>query len=1393
MKEPRWTALTPSEFPWEREALDWLREKLPDADPWHAWSNFEFIDEEGKVSEVDLLVLAPGGLVLVEIKSFPGVLTGDGRTWSWRHEGRDRALDHPLFAANRKAKRLASLLKHQQAMIKSRERLPWIEPAIFLSSTSLNCKLDGQARAKTYLRGRPGMPGDDGIIAAIYASHFLNSDGSPARVDGRQASAIRKALGEAGIRASNRSRRVGDYLLGQVIGEGVNYQEWSAKHTAVDITRRIRIFGAGALASQEERAALARQAKREFSLLEGVEHPGILKPLEFKEAELGSALIFDYDPSAQRLDHYIQREGKQLNLGTRLQIIRDLAKTLAHAHKRSVFHRALTPASVLIRSSEDSRQPIRVQVMNWQTGARGAPDATATQHATTGTLHVSDYVDDPNQMYLAPEALMASASAGPTLDVFSLGAIAYLVLSGEAPGDSTIEVQDTLRRAGSLTLSDAMDGAAKGLQDLVGMSTRAQVAWRIGTATEFLEYLDLAEDELTAPTPEETVDPASAQKDARLAGGLTVIKRLDSTATSDVLLVRRDGNEEELVLKVASSTHENDRTAAEAETLRKLHHQNIVRFVDRRQINGREAILMHRAGEKTLRRRLRDEGRLTPDLLRRFGEELIGTLDYLEQTGVSHRDIKPDNIGIDHIGDRGALHLILFDFSLARTPASNISAGTRPYLDPFLALPDRRQWNSYAERYAAAITLHEMASGQVPQWGDGQSAPEQIDDEVNLAAQAFDPHLRDGLVEFFAKALRRDYRQRFDNAEDMLAAWRRVFERAQAATTTSSDQLEAVAARATPQTTIAELGFSVDAQNVLERMGIYSPRQLLAVDRVRFRYLSSVADKTRKEIRTTAKRLAQLRPDLAPGGLMQPDEEDVARLGDIDQLAAALLPKRPAGDDLPEERAVALYLGIETDPQLGAWPTLGDAARVTELPRTRATESLLKQRTRWLKDPQITAVRDAVMRLIETHGGVMTATECARGLLAERGSIESDEKTRVRLAAAVVRAATEAESGRDGARFQVAGTAAQPLLCVDAQLADYALRLAAEADRIACEDPLLSPVSALAAFEAVALPNALPALSPQRIVRLAVAASSGAALSSRGEIYAAGMSALQALRHSLGALIGARRLTVADVQARVRGRFPAAEALPGRPALDVLLQQAGAQLVWQEVTGFEGPSYASQGAHNGSLGSSTHVQRLPTQVGTGPSEVTEDIAAARAFEDKLRYLLSHGGFLALTVPLRLAPHAARELAHRFKLNVRSMDELLIDAMLATAVSLNVDWNVVLKADAAASGSADWNRLLRLVGRAAGEVCKQLIAENTPVLLTDPGLIARYEQTGLIQTLQAEAGRPGKLPAAVLLVPSNGSGAPNIDGVAVPIVTAAQWAAVPAAWVGNVHRGTSNAV
>ncbi|MFN9290157.1 MAG: protein kinase domain-containing protein, partial [Planctomyces sp.] len=145
------------------------------------------------------------------------------------------------------------------------------------------------------------------------------------------------------------------------------------------------------------------------------------------------------------------------------------------------------------------------------------------------------------------------------------------------------------------------------------------------------------------------------------------------------------------MLKFANSTDHNPRVAEEAETLEKVRHPHVVELVEPLQIGDREAFLMRpvyaekeRRVIETLGQRLRKEGRLQIDLLQRFGEDLLGVVVHLEEQGIWHRDIKPDNIAVGMVGRGDKLHLVLFDFSLSRMPAENIRAGTPGYLDPLL-------------------------------------------------------------------------------------------------------------------------------------------------------------------------------------------------------------------------------------------------------------------------------------------------------------------------------------------------------------------------------------------------------------------------------------------------------------------------------------------------------------------------------------------------------------------------------------------------------------------------------------------------------------------------------------------------------------------------------------
>ncbi len=1369
MKAPRWTSVSPSAFEWEHEALEFTKANLPDYEPWHAWSNFEFIDDEGRVNEVDLLVLTPAGLILVEVKSRPGLVKGDASSWSWTESSRQVTTDNPLPLANRKAKRLSSVLRRQAALS---GRPVWVEPLIFLSKVAQRPVIDPGTDKRVVLRGHPGQSEDIGIIGTLLHAEDLGL-GRRGTVDANAARGILQAIKQAGIRPPGRGRRVGDYELGQLLTEGENWQDFIAKHAATGAARRVRIYPLARAATPDDRNRLARTARREFGVLEGVEHPGIQKALDLREAELGPALVFEYDPSALRLDRYLTQHHGALSLSQRLGWIRQLGEAMAYAHGKRLYHRGLAPQNVLVRFTNGD--PPRLQVTDWQVASRGE-GAGGGAVTTAGTRHIDDHLSDPARAYRAPEAADSADEGAAQADVFSLGAVAYHILSGQPPARGALDLPAVLRDGNGLRLSGVVNGVGGWLEEMVRLSTAPLLRDRPRDAREFLDYLALAEEEARPPepAPPALADPTSAGPGDMLDSGLVVVRRLGRGGTADALLVRE--GDDELVLKVATDPAHADRIRVEADALRRLHHGNIVRFVREVEVAGRPAILMERAGERTLAQWIRGGDTLSLDLMRRFGEHLMEALEHLEQTATAHRDIKPDNIGVAKVGSSGAYRLVLFDFSLTRAPAENIRAGTKPYLDPFLA--DRRppRWDLHAERYAAAVTLHEMLAGSPPVFGDGLTDPIATEDEATIALDRFDPALRDGLDRFFKHALRRDAAERFGNAEEMLRGWRHAFAPMDRATA-APEGIEVVARRLHAASSIAEVGYGLEARAVLDSMGIHTVHRLLGVPRQQFRYLKGVGDRIRREIRERAKRLAELRPDLVPGSATS----DANGRATIDRLAEQLIARRPAGDERPEDRILARFLAMDEDAT--AWPTAGEVAAAAGTARSGVADILVAARDRWHKSADLNAVRAEVASLVAEAGGVATADELAAGLLAARGSVEEDAGERARSARAILRAAVELEAAVSPTRFN-AYADAQPVLVAGApELAEYARRLGRAADKLAGETPLPSPARVEDELGLVPIPDGTGALPSGRTLRLATAASAGAALSARLELYPRGLPALAALRLSLGALSGPEGLTAAEVQARVRGRFSEAEPLPDRPALDVLLTEAGADRDWRTPPDKD-PGYYGRAA-DGTASASLTAFRHPTTA--PPAEATPEVLAARMLEEKITYASRTGGFLALTVEPARAADAEAELVCRFPREVVSLERLMLRAMRAEAEARRVQWPVALAADAAPRSSADFRNLLRLAARAAPAVRDAVLALRTPALLTRPGLFARYELMDVLDGVAGASGTAGGPPSLWLLLPQPGPGMPQVDGSVLPVISAANWARLSPVWLDNTHR------
>ena len=256
-------------------------------------------------------------------------------------------------------------------------------------------------------------------------------------------------------------------------------------------------------------------------------------------------------------------------------------------------------------------------------------------------------------------------------------------------------------------------------------------------------------------------------------------------------------------------------------------------------------------------------------MLARYGDDLLSAVAHLERRGVAHRDIKPDNIGIRSL-TKQRNQLVLFDFSLSGAPLDNIRVGTSGYTDPFLVNRKPQRWDLAAERYSVGVTLYEMTLGEgvLPQWGDGKSDPALTDDELVLDAEKFDPSVREGLVEFFLTALHRDPARRYDNAEEMLRAWRQVFDESEQRKikTPGGEEVDLAVTleQADLKTPIAALGLSTRAINALERAEVLTVRNLLEFPVGSIHVMRGVGNQTRLEIIRFIAELRERFPNTEP-------------------------------------------------------------------------------------------------------------------------------------------------------------------------------------------------------------------------------------------------------------------------------------------------------------------------------------------------------------------------------------------------------------------------------------------------------------------------------------------------------------------------------------------------
>ncbi|MEV5881402.1 BREX system serine/threonine kinase PglW [Streptomyces sp. NPDC052020] len=1118
MEKDRWTTVTESEFGHEKRGLESIRKQLPGNEPWRAWANFTFTANSGHPRECDLLIVAPGGVWLVELKDWVGHLAAPYGTWV-QTKGNGEEVDHgnPLHLLNKKAKELATLLNRAGG---PKGQKVWVQEAVCITNPKLRVELPQNERQHVFT-----------IAELIKELRRPPRDERFRYTEGRSLD-IAKRLKKAGIRASEAERWVGSYRLDNEIASGPTWVDYVGHHKDLYETVRVRVYLRERGASAEARESVERAARREAAVLSRFKHRGAAQYKTFEPSAhpAGPALLFDYDMRAMRLDEYVRRYGDKLDIQARLRLLRQLAETIRSAHSGLLHHRALAARSVDVipgprkLGEEEAWLRPRLEIADWQVASArslGSSSGARAAAALAPTALSATHVAEGAEPYLAPE-LTAPRPDPVLLDVYGLGTLAYLLVTGRPPASTQAEVLTMLRESDGLTPSAVVDGMTDDVDLLVQAATAYRPEQRMSSVDEFLELLADAEDSVgvrraqpaepatpaepaNAPSAQPEPDALEAQPGDVLGGGRwQVRRRLGTGSTSRAFLVR-DLRSEEFrtrplaVLKVAVSDRSVTVLEGEAQVMRRLRADSrVINLVvpEPLRLGERTALAVEyvgdekaeladgegsngkiRAREETLARWLREYGAMGMETLEKYGDQLFGAVDFLQGEGVWHRDIKPDNIAIRK-RPNGTRELVLIDFSLASYPASETAVGTQGYMDPFIGgtVNRRAVYDDQAERYALAVTLHQMASGELPRWGDGSVTPEMTDPKEmpypEIQQDAFEDPVREGLLGFFRRALHRDAGKRFATLKDMQDAWKKVFLDASQQTVPSShgkghgaeeelhsdEARDQRAAAAGLDTHLSLSGLTAAAQSFLYGLDITTVGELLDRSERDLINKPGLGAKTRSDIQRRIRewrrrlRAAELNPLTGEGRKAAKAELDAAKaesgmerkLSDhlalaagegpalrrvsLDALATRMVPelvkgqRGPVGNNQSRIDVARALLRLPGDdgrlPALPAWPTQTDVAKLLGMTQGGVNPHIKGLREKWRDEPALRELRAEVLDILEQSGRLASAAEIADALILRRGTDLPKLYQRRALALAAVRVVVEMEEAAATPAFQ---------------------------------------------------------------------------------------------------------------------------------------------------------------------------------------------------------------------------------------------------------------------------------------------------------------------------------------------------------------------------------------
>jgi ATP-dependent DNA helicase RecQ len=743
VEDHNWVEISVSNFEHEKEGLEYIRKTFPAKKGFKFWSNFMFAD----LKEVDLLVAGPTSIVMIELKGSRDMQTPKKLTikrngqWVMKKEGQKYPSEISWSDPNQQNKsKIYTLKKYLDKFYKSKGiDTPYIYSLAFLHHK--NADLSEIKNEKQYaICGRAKGQNQPPLICDAILDLSLVYEGMRDRpaVD---VNLFEQALKKQGIASKGRNfiRSAGTFELKKIIATRQDSQDWYAKHKVSEHTSRVRCYPLSNKQTKDELRKINKHVTREFELLKKIKHPSIEWANDCDlDGKRGPYINFEDDFKKITLAEYVIKNIPPYH-ETR-SILRQIAECLKHVHGKSWIHRTLNPNTIYIHPEDK-----KIEIRNW---VNSSSSIQTTKHEYDPSMEMPEFT--------SPILQRGREIVKPSVDIFSLGCIAYFMGTGNLPPfvDGSVQVNTH-----GLAAEDIEEIENETLQLLIMRSTELEKTQGIKTAIEFLDDLnqnidnDIPVTQGNEETPEEE-------------------KKTDTTI--DIELQRRLGkggsgtayeciHEDQLrVVKIANDRKADETIEGEAIVLDELDHQGIVRLHGEGKYKDRSAIVIDSAGEKLLGELLRTK-KITKPHKRAIIENLIDVGCYLEEQQVVHGDLHPDHIGIAAYPND--LQIKLFDFSLFSSNGVG-TPGSIAYSDPFSQGNKQGQVNDI---YSLASIIYSVWTQEIPLWGDGTQDP-YTDKDINLNLI----NLAQEEEDFFRTCLGRDVKNRPQTIIELKSKWKKL-------------------------------------------------------------------------------------------------------------------------------------------------------------------------------------------------------------------------------------------------------------------------------------------------------------------------------------------------------------------------------------------------------------------------------------------------------------------------------------------------------------------------------------------------------------------------------------------------------------------------------------------